>query len=142
MPASTRVFIPGAAKRISHPGNTKILWILLLSSSTQSIPDSKRDVSRKYLILGKILTNHKQFFPSTFFLPIYISEINGIISHSSGKEVNGWLIAFPYTPRRMLELSERTVYRKIIEAGRFAEKLGANILDLGAFTSAVGDADV
>jgi fatty aldehyde-generating acyl-ACP reductase len=37
-------------------------------------------------------------------------------------------------------LPVRTVYRKIIQTGRMAEKLGANILGLGAFTSVVGDA--
>ncbi|HSB01081.1 MAG TPA: hypothetical protein VLE49_10555, partial [Anaerolineales bacterium] len=44
--------------------------------------------------------------------------------------------------RRMMELPERTVYRKIIQTGRMAEKLGAQILGLGAFTSVVGDAGV
>ena len=42
----------------------------------------------------------------------------------------------------MLELPERTVYRKIIQTGRMAERLGAKILGLGAFTSVVGDAGV
>jgi predicted amino acid dehydrogenase len=42
----------------------------------------------------------------------------------------------------MLELPERTVYRKIIETGHAAEKLGAQILGLGAFTSVVGDAGI
>jgi predicted amino acid dehydrogenase len=42
----------------------------------------------------------------------------------------------------MMQLPERTVYRKIIQTGRVAEKLGANILGLGAFTSVVGDAGV
>ena len=41
-----------------------------------------------------------------------------------------------------MELPERTVYRKIIQTGRLAEKLGAQILGLGAFTSVVGDAGV
>jgi len=39
-----------------------------------------------------------------------------------------------------LGLPEKQVYRKIIETGRLAEKLGANMLGLGAFTSVVGDA--
>lgn len=39
-----------------------------------------------------------------------------------------------------MQLPEHTVYRKIIQTGRAAEKLGANILGLGAFTSVVGDA--
>ena len=42
----------------------------------------------------------------------------------------------------MMELPERTVYRKIMQTGRMAEKLGANILGLGAFTSVIGDAGV
>ena len=41
-----------------------------------------------------------------------------------------------------MELAEHTVYRKIIQTGRLAEKLGAHILGLGAFTSVVGDAGV
>jgi len=41
-----------------------------------------------------------------------------------------------------MEVPERTVYRKIIETGHFAEKLGAYFLGLGAFTSAVGDAGI
>ena len=41
-----------------------------------------------------------------------------------------------------MELPERAVYRKIIQTGRLAEKLGAQILGLGAFTSVVGDAGI
>ncbi len=41
-----------------------------------------------------------------------------------------------------MELPERMVYRKIIQTGRLAEKLDAQILGLGAFTSVVGDAGV
>lgn len=104
--------------------------------------DPKRDVSRKFPLLGRVLTERQIDFFSTFFPPVYISEIDGIISAATGKEVKGWFIAAPYTPRRMLELPEKTVYRKIIQAGRMAERLGAQILGLGAFTSVVGDAGV
>ena len=104
--------------------------------------DPKRDVSRKYPFLGRILTERQIDFFSTFFPPVYISEIEGITSQSTGKEVKGWFIACPYTPRRMIELREQRVYRKIIETGHFAERLGAQILGLGAFTSVVGDAGV
>jgi predicted amino acid dehydrogenase len=104
--------------------------------------DPKRDVSRKYPFLGRHLTERQIDFFSTFFPPVYISEINGITSRATGKEVQGWFVACPYTPRRMLELPERAVYRKIIQTGHLAEKLGAQILGLGAFTSVVGDAGV
>jgi predicted amino acid dehydrogenase len=104
--------------------------------------DPKRDVSRKFPLLGRVLNEKQIDFFSTFFPPVYISEIEGIRSESTGKEIKGWFIACPYTPRRMMELPERTVYRKITQTGRLAEKLGAQILGLGAFTSVVGDAGV
>ena len=104
--------------------------------------DPKRDVSRKFPLLGRILNERQIDFFSTFFPPLYISEIEGITSQATGRVVKGWFIACPYTPRRMMELSERTVYRKIVQTGRMAEKLGANILGLGAFTSVIGDAGV
>jgi predicted amino acid dehydrogenase len=104
--------------------------------------DPKRDVSRKFPFLGKVLTEKQIDFFSTFFPPVYISEIEGITSLATGKVIKGWFIACPYTPRRMMQLPERTVYRKIVQTGRMAEQLGARILGLGAFTSVIGDAGV
>ena len=104
--------------------------------------DPKRDVSRKFPLLGKVLSDRQIDFLSTYFPPVYVSEIEGITSEATGRQVKGWFIACPYTPRRMLELPERTVYRKIIQTGYLAEKLGADILGLGAFTSVVGDAGI
>jgi fatty aldehyde-generating acyl-ACP reductase len=104
--------------------------------------DPKRDVSRKFPLLGRYLTEGQINFFSTFFPPVYISEITGITSQATGKEIKGWFVACPYTPRRMLELPESMVYQKIIQTGRMAEKLGAQMLGLGAFTSVVGDAGV
>lgn len=104
--------------------------------------DPKRDVSRKYPLLGRLLTERQIDFFSTFFPPVYISEITGICSEATGKEIAGWFVACPYTPRRMMELPEQVVYRKIIQTGRLAERLGAQILGLGAFTSVVGDAGI
>lgn len=102
----------------------------------------KKDVSRKFPLLGRILTEKQIDFFSTFFPPVYISEIEGIVSEATGKEIKGWFLACPYTPRRMLTLPEKTVYRKIIQTGRLAERLGADILGLGAFTSVIGDAGI
>ena len=104
--------------------------------------DPKRDVSRKFPLLGRVLSERQIDFFSTFFPPLYISEVEGVTSEATGRQVKGWLVACPYTPRRMLELPETTVYRKIIQTGHLAEKLGADILGLGAFTSVVGDAGV
>jgi predicted amino acid dehydrogenase len=104
--------------------------------------DPKRDVSRKFPFLGRVLNEKQIDFFSTYFPPVFISEIDGIRSEATKKEIKGWFIACPFTPRRMMELPERTVYRKIIQTGRMAEKLGAQILGLGAFTSVVGDAGI
>ena len=102
----------------------------------------KRDVQRKYPFLGRILSERQIEFFSQHFPPVYISEIEGITSETTGKQIRGWLIACPFTPRQMLELPEGRVYNKIVQTGRMAEKLGAQILGLGAFTSVVGDAGV
>jgi fatty aldehyde-generating acyl-ACP reductase len=104
--------------------------------------DPKRDVSRKYPLLGKYLSEGQIDFFSTFFPPVYLSQIDGITSQATGKEIKGWFLACPYTPRRMMELPEKMVYHKIIQTGRMAEKLGAQMLGLGAFTSVVGDSGV
>jgi len=104
--------------------------------------DPKRDVSRKFPLLGRILSERQIDFFSTFFPPVYLSEIEGIQSAATGECIKGWFIACPYTPRRMMQLPVQSVYHKIIQTGHLAEKLGAQILGLGAYTSVVGDAGV
>ncbi|MGC9357351.1 MAG: shikimate dehydrogenase [Anaerolineae bacterium] len=101
--------------------------------------DPKRDVARKYPLLGKLLPEAAIHFFSGFWPPVYLSHITGARSRATGKEIEGWLIAVPYTVERMLKLPPREVYRKIVAAGHLAEDLGAKILGLGAYTSIVGD---
>ncbi|MCA9935865.1 MAG: SDR family NAD(P)-dependent oxidoreductase [Ardenticatenaceae bacterium] len=103
--------------------------------------DPKRDVSRKYPALGKLPVWLIDFL-SLFFPPVFISEISGIRSEGNGRSLSGWFIACPLTPRRMMTLPPGIVYKKIIQTGRLAEKLGAKILGLGAYTSVVGDGGV
>jgi predicted amino acid dehydrogenase len=100
----------------------------------------KEDVARKYPFLGKVLTEPQINFFSRFFPPVYLSEVNGIRSIATGRELKGWLIACPFTPPTMMSLPVETVYRKIVACGIMAEELGAKILGLGAYTSVVGDA--
>jgi predicted amino acid dehydrogenase len=102
----------------------------------------KRDISRKYPLLGRIVTDWQIKLLSPYFPPIYLSEVEGITSTSTNKTIKGWLIACPLSPIHFLELPEKRVYRKIIETGHLAEKLGAKILGLGAYTSVVGDAGI
>lgn len=104
--------------------------------------DPKRDVERKFPLLGRLLPVSAINFLSRFFPPVYISHITGIRSAATGKEIEGWFVACPLTPARMMQLPTSVVYNKIVQTGRMAEKLGARLLGLGAFTSVVGDAGV
>jgi predicted amino acid dehydrogenase len=104
--------------------------------------DPKRDVKRKFPLLGKILPVPAINFLSRFFPPLYISHITGVRSEATGEEVEGWFVACPFTPQRMLSLPPKTVYRKVIATVHLAERLGAQLVGLGAYTSVVGDAGV
>jgi fatty aldehyde-generating acyl-ACP reductase len=84
---------------------------------------------------GRIAEGIVKRFPS-----YKASEITGVVSPYA--ETEGWFIVCPLTSRLMLELPEEYVLGRIIEAGKVAEKLGADIVGLGAMTSVVGDAGV
>ncbi|MFO7536972.1 MAG: shikimate dehydrogenase [Chloroflexota bacterium] len=103
--------------------------------------DTKRDVSRKYPTLGRLPAWLIDFL-SLFFPPVFISEITGVTSAYNGRSLHGWFVACPLSPKMMMRLPPHLVYRKIIQTGRHAEKLGARILGLGAFTSVVGDGGI
>lgn len=101
--------------------------------------DPKRDVARKYPLLGKVLSEGAIHFVCRFWPPVELSHITGAYSKATGEEIEGWLIAVPYTPQRMVQLPTAEVYNKIVAAGHLATRLGAQILGLGAYTSVVGD---
>lgn len=102
----------------------------------------KRDVARKYPVLARVLPTPLIHFLSRFWPPVYISHVTGVRSEATGKEVEGWLVACPYTAQQTLRLPPQAVYNKIVQTGRLAQRLGARILGLGAFTSVVGDGGV
>jgi len=104
--------------------------------------DPKQDVARQYPLLARILPTKLIHFFSRLWPPLYISHITGIRSEATGKEIEGWLVACPLTAQQIMSLPHQTAYHKIIQTGLLAQKLGANILGLGAFTSAVGDGGV
>lgn len=104
--------------------------------------DPKKDVSRKFPLLGACLPVGAINFLSRYFPPVYVSHITGVRSQATGKEVDGWFVACPLTPQRSLELPPPMVYDKVIQTGRLAERLGARLLGLGGFTSVVGDGGI
>ena len=99
----------------------------------------KKDVQRKFPLLGRMLPEPAINFFSQYFPPVYISHITGCVSRATGNPVEGWFIACPLTPKQMLTLPPEKVYQKVIQTGKLAEKLGAKILGLGGFTAVIGD---
>lgn len=100
--------------------------------------DPRRDAGRKYPVLAHAPGWLIEWL-SIFYPPVFISEIRGVRSSATGREAPGWFVACPLSARMMMKLPPSLVYRKIIQTGRYAERLGARLLGLGAFTSVVGD---
>lgn len=102
--------------------------------------DPRADVRRRYPRLAKLLPEAWIHFLSGLWPPLKLSDIEGVTSRATGESIRGWLLACPLTPRRMRTSSLDFVYRKIIQTGRLAERLGAHIVGLGAWTASIGDA--
>jgi predicted amino acid dehydrogenase len=73
--------------------------------------------------------------------PLVYCKMENIIS-PTGAEAEGWLISVGGTPREMLARNPEFTYRRLLQAAEMAEKMGAQIMGLGAFTKVVGDAGV
>jgi predicted amino acid dehydrogenase len=76
------------------------------------------------------------------FPPLYLSRITGGQSPVTGQKIEGHLISLGATPRQMLRRDERATYELLHRAAIMAERRGARIMGLGAFTSVVGDAGI
>jgi len=73
--------------------------------------------------------------------PMVYCKMSNIVS-PTGAETEGWLISVGGTPKEMLSRSPEFTYRRLLQASKMAEKMGAQIMGLGAFTKVVGDAGV
>ncbi len=78
---------------------------------------------------------------AAYLPPMVYCKMDNIVS-PTGAEAEGWLISVGGTPREMLARPPEFTYRRLLHAARIAEKLGAQIMGLGAFTKVVGDAGV
>ena len=79
---------------------------------------------------------------SAYMPPIYVSRITGGKSALTGQRIEGHLISLGATPRMMMKHGANFTYRQLNQAARMAERKGARIMGLGAFTSVVGDAGI
>ncbi len=79
---------------------------------------------------------------AAYFPPIYLSRITGGKSPATGQRIEGHLISLSATPQQMMAHGERFTYDRLQKAAQMAERRGARIMGLGAFTSVVGDAGI
>ena len=79
---------------------------------------------------------------AAYLPPLYLSRITGGQSPTTGQRVEGYLYTLGATPREMVRHDENFTYRRLEKAARMAERMGARIMGLGAFTSVVGDAGI
>lgn len=99
--------------------------------------EPRRDVGRKYPV-AKYLPMPILNWALTRMPARIVSEIRGVRSRT-GAETHGWFIGCTLTPHLMLSLPERLVYDKILECCEIAQRQGAKLIGLGAFTAVVGD---
>jgi predicted amino acid dehydrogenase len=78
---------------------------------------------------------------AAYIPPMVYCKMENIVS-PTGAEAEGWLLFVGGTPKEMLSHSPEFTYRRLLAASRMAEKMGAQIMGLGAFTKVVGDAGV
>ena len=98
-------------------------------------PRNVSDVFRKYPGL-KILPKKWLEKFLTFYWPVTLSKITGLKSINTGKFLDGFIITIPLTARQMME-NKQLALRKIIQATKLAEKLGARLIGLGGLTSSL-----
>lgn len=71
--------------------------------------------------------------------PFKVSDIQGIKSQYTGREIEGELIMCPLLMEQMISLNPRKVFYKVKKAAKFAESRGTSLLGLAAYTALVGD---
>jgi predicted amino acid dehydrogenase len=109
---------------VIHPLNVKFVHGHKLFRWTRFLPDDLVESLAAYL------------------QPLYLSRISGGVSPTTGQRIEGHLISLGATPRQMMSHGERFTYDRLNKATRIAERKGARIMGLGAFTSVVGDAGI
>lgn len=99
-------------------------------------PMNMEDVAKKYR-LAKKLSPRVVAGVLKRRRPFVLSEVSEITSQS-GATAKGWFVVVPLLPWQFYELDEDFVVGKILRACEVAEKQGAKIVGLGAFTKTVG----
>jgi predicted amino acid dehydrogenase len=73
-------------------------------------------------------------------LPFHVGRITGVESQSTGQKVEGDLFMLGGTPEQLNQREPGFIYRRLMRAAEMSERLGARIMGVGDFASAVGEA--
>jgi len=98
-------------------------------------PRTRRDIERKIPFMKSASPKLMRLF-ERYFWPGILVPINGLKSHDTGKDVQGYVISIPMTAETMLEDRDAAL-RQIRKALVLARKRGARIAGLGALTSSL-----
>jgi predicted amino acid dehydrogenase len=127
--------------QLIHPTGTFRLirrFAFVIHPLSQEYIRNVTPIPKKFAIKPMMNALEKAFAYSP---PLVYSEVKGIHS-PTGAECEGWLITVGGTPKEMLSHSPEFTYRRLLAAAKMAEKMGAQIMGLGAFTKVVGDAGI
>jgi fatty aldehyde-generating acyl-ACP reductase len=97
-------------------------------------PRSVSDMKKNFPLL-RVFPDLLVEMLSPIFPPFIASTIEGV-TDKNGKSIAGCIIGCPLTARMMLADKNRSS-RKVLGAAKIAERVGAKIIGLGAFTSPV-----
>lgn len=97
-------------------------------------PRDLEDHARKYPFASRLSKVVRHLW-SRFQWPIVGSKITGLVTRY-GKKEEGWVIICPMTTQQMIK-KRRLACKRVTQSIQLAEKLGARIVGLGAFTSIV-----
>ena len=73
-------------------------------------------------------------------LPFHAGRITGLASPTTGQKVEGDLFMLGGTPEQLNQCEPGFIYRRLMRAAEISERLGARIMGVGDFASAVGEA--
>lgn len=104
-------------------------------------PLNVADVSRKFGF-ARHLPDKWVEKAISYLPPMKTAHITGIRSDYNENEIEGWFVSCPLTACQILNLPPERVLAKVVQTGKLAERLGARIVGLGAFTKVVGDAGI
>lgn len=109
---------------VIHPLSQKYLWCAPGLKLFRESPEPIRNVIEKGVAR----------------LPIFhYGELRGAVSKATGQAVICDIYAILSTPKRLLNTPEEIIYNQLVSAAQHAQKRGALMMGLGAYTKIVGD---